>query len=286
MARIKNCSFDPKLNEWLFDYMKNLTIEQKNLLNHYELRLIRDNGALKRFVTNENLERKLSLLTKIGLQWNLMLSPTKKLTAEYVKKAYTQYAMKDKSVEIIEGMLKDRVFVYNSRDLAMAMSIMSNNNHSEVYVINPAFFKFNKDSKSFKYTNLQKNGYGAAKNMNVKHEEVLRGTNNLMRIMFETKRLDDYVFSTFNLKMVDVMILWLVYAMPYSFVTTDFMKRELGSEFKPQMVGLRCTYLFRDRNMIDKRPSVEGKISYMITQEGIITVGTINNYILNRVYGQ
>lgn len=286
MPKRKNVFFDPKFNEWLFDYIINLKADHTKNLNQYELRMIRNVTALKRFCANENLEKKLSLLSKVGLEWNVSFFPTAQIAAELVRKVYTQLSMKGKTVDFIEEMMRQKVFVLNSRDMAISMSLMSLNSHSEVYVINPAFLSFKRDIKASKSANISTKLGMAAKNMNVKHDEVLRGTKNLVRLTLESNRIEDYISSQFALQMLDVMILWLLYTTPYNYVSVDYIKRELGSKYKPASVGIRCAHLFRERKMIDKRPSQEDVMSYLITQEGITTIGMINNLLLNRVYAQ
>jgi hypothetical protein len=72
--------------------------------------------------------------------------------------------------------------------------------------------------------------------------------------------------------------------MPYNYVSVDYIKRELQSKYKPASIGNRCSYLFKERRMIDKRPASENVATYLIGQEGINAVGMINNHLVNKVY--
>lgn len=286
MPKRKNVFYDTKLNEWLFDRLVNLTADQIKNLNHYELRLIRNRSSIKAFVANANLEKKLSLLTKVGVEWNLSFFGKDYLPGELIKKVYRQYTMKGKTVEAIDEMFSKKVFVLNSRDLAISLALMSLNCHSEAYIINPHFMAFSQATKAMKSANIRMKDAMAAKNLNVEHNNISRETKKMARLFIEMGRLDDFLSVQFNLQLLDAMILWLLYSMPYNYVSVDYIKGELRSKYKPASVGMRCAYLFRERKMIDKKPAKENTASYLITQEGIITVGLINNQLINRVYGE
>ncbi len=282
MPKRKNVFFDTKLNEWLFDKLVNLTADQKKNLNVHELRAIRNKSAIKAFVANGNLEKRLSLLTKIGIQWNLSFFENNFKPGELIKETYRQYTMKGKTVEVIDKMFDKRVFVLNSRDVAISMSLMSLNCHSDAYVINPNFLSFRASMKVLKSANIST----LLQNMNVEHNSISRETKKMAKLCIEASRIDDYLTAQFNIQLLDAMILWLLYSMPYNYVSVDYIKGELRSKYKPASVGMRCAYLFRERKMIDKRASMEKVSSYIIAQEGINTVGMINNYLVNRVYGE
>lgn len=280
----KNVFIDTKFNEWLFDKLVNLNADQTKNLNHSELRVLRSKTAIKQFVLNENLERKLSILTKLGMQWNLSFWNIGTLDKNILKKTYKQYSTKGLTVENVESMSRQKVFVINSRDMALSMSLMSLNCHSEIYVINPGFMAFKKTAKTVG-ANISVAKTMSASNQNIEHLNVSRETKNMAKVGIELGCIDNYLSGVLNLKMVDMLILWFLYTVPYNFVSVEAIKRALHSKYKPGTIGARAAYLFRDRRMIDKRPSAERTPHYIIMQEGIITVGLVNNHIVNSVYG-
>lgn len=283
MPRRRNLFFDTYFNEWLFDQLTSLNKMQTANLNHSELRMIRTETHIKKFIANENLEKKLSLLTKVGLQWNLsFFAAGIPITAEYLKNNYKQYTMTGITVENVERMIRDKVFVINSRDMAIAMSLMSINCHSEIYLLNPNFTKFKRTRQTVKQAYVKKQM--SLKNTNVLHNDIKAEVHNLIKLVMGSIEMEDYIIGVQHLQMLDMMILWKLYLNAQNYIDIEVLKRELRHMYKPQSVGLRCVYLWRERKMIDKRASFERSPSYIIAQEGIITVGMINNHIVNTVY--
>lgn len=286
MPKRRKLFFDIKFNEWLFNVLVNLTPDQKQYLNHAEIRLLRSPSSIKAFIANENLERQLTLLSKIGLQWNLSFFENTKIVAETVKATYRQYTMKGKTVENIEDLIKQKVFVINSRDVSISLSLMSLNCHSDVYVLNPGFLSFRASLKDGKNANISSKYLMASQSLNKEYSAVLRGTKQLSKLCIETLRIDDYLAANFKIQLLDMTILWILYSLPYNYVSIDYIKRELVGKYKPASIGMRCSYLFRERRMIDKKPSDERVPSFIILPDGITAVGMVNNHLINRSYGE
>lgn len=282
MPRRKNVFFDPKFNEWLYDALTNLSADQRTLLNRYEVHMLRDSAALKRFIANENLERRLSLLTKLGFEWNLSFFKTSQYFGKAVRDVYKQYTINGKSVDNVAEMIRQKVFVINSKEVALCMALMANNCHSDVYMLNPAFLAFKKTR-----TTLTKLGQGMAKsNETVRSKEFEAEAKTMSELIYQSIMCQDIILSMFNIRALDLAILLFLYRTPRNYVSMDNIKSELKTDYKPQSIGLRASYLCRERRFIDKRPSSENVNSYIIMQEGILLVGHVMNAILNRVYTQ
>lgn len=280
----KNVFFDPKFNEWLYDCIVNLTVEQKSLLNKIELNKIKNPTSIKRFVANENLEKKLTFLTKIGIQWGMVFYRTPEIAKDLVKKSYKQYSNPDTAVSVIDQMAETKTFVIHARDVAMCLAVMSNDCHSESYIINPRFYTYRKGLKK-EHANICMKGDLAMKNANILHEDATRSTNDITKMMFETLTLDDYLGAAHGLQRLDLMILLLCYQHRHTYVSVEYIKRNLAGIYRPASIGSRCAFLFRELRMLDKRPVEERVMTYMITQSGILKVGDILNYLLKRIYG-
>lgn len=280
----KNVFFDPKFNEWLYDTIVHLTVEQKSVLNKTELNKIRNSTAIKRFVANENLEKKLTFLTKVGIQWGMMFYKTPEITKDVMKKAYRQYAKPDTAVSVIDQMADTKTFVIHARDVAMCLATMSNDCHSEAYIINPRFYSFRKGMKG-QHANICMKEDLAMRNANIQHDDAARASTEIARMMSETLTLDDYLSAVHGLQRLDLMILLFLYQHRHTYVSVDYLKRNMVGVYRPASIGVRCAFLFRELRMVDKRPAEERVQTYMITQTGILKVGEILNYLLKQVYG-
>jgi hypothetical protein len=270
--------FDPKHNEWLFDVLISLSHEQKQRLNTRELRQIRNKSEIKKFVATGNLEKKLILLTKAGIEWSILFYTPTKFRTEIIKDAYRQYAIKGKPVEIIEEMVKSKTFVLSSRDVAISLAMMNLNCHSEFFIPNMEFLKVRKVSSEL-LANISRGM--SEKNLNREFMVGYNGLRVVTGIMNQTMLMDSYLSSVLSLQQLDIVILNELFKNPNNYVTVDVLKRNFHGTYKPISIGLRCTYLWKQRRMLDKMPASENKASYRITQEGILTVGQVANMIVN-----
>lgn len=284
--RRTNVFLDPKFNEWLYDRLMHINAEQASNLNIYELRMLKSQKHLKSFVSRENLERKLSLLTKLGFNFNLVFHEPQSSLGSLIKKTYRQFTMKGITVESIDEMMQKKVFVQNNRDIALAMAMMSVNCHSEVYVLNAGFTSFRRDLKVLAAGQKKLALAMAANNSNIIYDEVSRSTKALSKTCLQVLQLEDFLSGVMNLRMVDIMILWVLAQTPYNFVGIEAIQRQLRVAHTPSMVASRAAYLFRERNMLEKKPAEEFKPTYIIAAEGILAVGKVNNHIVNSVYGE
>jgi hypothetical protein len=270
--------FDPKHNEWLFDTIMNLTHEQKQRLTYRELRQIRSKTEVKRFVATGNLEKKLILLTKAGIKWNILFWHPDKFKTSIIKEAYRQYSIKGKSVQLIEDMIGSKTFVLSSRDVATSLAMMNMNCHSELFIPNMEYLKVRQATNEMQ-ANISRGM--SDKNLNREFMVGYRGMNVVAGIINQTLLMDNYLASVLSLQPLDMVILNELFKRPNNYVSVDFLKNELKATYKPISIGLRCVYLWKQRNMLDKMPASEKVASYRITEQGILTVGQVANMIVN-----
>jgi hypothetical protein len=269
--------FDPKHNEWLYDMICSLNHEQKARLNHKELRQIRTKSDIKKFVATGNLERKLILLTKAGVEWSILFWVPKKFSNDVIKEAYRQYSIKGKSVEVIDEMLKSKTFVLSSRDVAISLAMMNQNCHSELFMPNIEFLKFRKFTNEM-HANISRGM--SEKNLNLEYQTAYNGLRMVASVVNQAMLMYNDLASTHCLQPLDIVILNMLFLKPHNYVSMDYIRRELKTDYKPQSIGLRCVYLWKQRGMLDKMPAKENVPSYRITQLGILTVGEVANTIV------
>jgi hypothetical protein len=273
--------FDPKHNQWLFDVLVNLTMEQKSKLNTRELRELRSKSTIKKFVATGNLEKKLILLTKLGVEWNILFYVPNKFSTDIIKQAYRQYAIKA-SADTVEKMVKSKTFVLSSRDVAISLAMMNMNCHSDIWLPNIEFLKVRQTTNEIA-ANISRSM--SDRNLVKAFNQGYNGLRIVTNIVNEAMLLDSYLMSVYSLQQLDMVILNLLFKTPNNYVAVSYIKTELKHTYKPIVIGLRCSYLWKQKKMIDKMPAAENVSSYRITQEGILTVGAIANFIVNRAAG-
>jgi hypothetical protein len=270
--------FDPKHNEWLFDILMNLSQDQKARLNAAELRKIRNKTAIKQFVALGDFEKKLIMLAKVGVEFNVIFHIPDKFSKDLIKDAYRQYAIK-KSVDVIDQMMASKTFVLTSRDVAISLSMMSSACHSDVFIPNVEFMRLRRHTTEAA-ANISKGM--SERNLNREYNEGWQAVLLMARIYNQMLEVDTYLESVLNLQPLDLAILNILIQTPYNYVSLDAIKRQLRNAYKANSVMFRCTYLWKQRLFIDKMPAAQNVPTYRITQEGILAVGEIYNLLLNK----
>jgi hypothetical protein len=269
---------DPIFDEWFFDYLSNITSEQKQLLNNHELGLIRNRKQLLDFVNTGNLEKKLTLLTKVGIEWHTLFYIPERFDFETLKKVYSQYQMKGKRLEEIINVVKSGAFVLSSKDVAVSLAMMNQNVHTDEYILNKKYLRVTPAYENL-LANISKTVLDHT--LVTQHKAVLEAQQYLASIFLETMLSDTFTEADLNLTPLDLCILCLLYNNPNSYYKMDYIRRTLKTKYKPGAIGVRCAYLWKERKMIDKLPTREREPSYKIMQNGIMAVGSLLNRIVN-----
>lgn len=122
-------------SEYLFRVFMSMTNNQRQNLSDYEQKMLCDEKAIHKFVTNEPLEKLLFLYTKIGGEWTLNLGPDEGAIKEAMESTRYQYDHSQKRLDAIEVIIRNQACTLSSRDV-MALAVMcAQNCATEVYHI-------------------------------------------------------------------------------------------------------------------------------------------------------
>jgi hypothetical protein len=271
----QNIIFDEQTNAYLYEFFSSISKEQKASLNAKELAYIRTGSNIKRFVTNAILDKKLSVFTRLGMDWALVFFNPKQFSIAQIQKAYRQYSVEDLPVENIDQMLREKTFVVTNKEVAIGLSMMASNCHSDGYRINSNFLKIREDLKA--RANIAKN---AEKNQNVQFLNTFHAQKRLVRLMMAVFTIDNYVETVLGLQMTDIAILSVLYEKPNSFYRENVIQKKLSHVYKPVTIATRCRKLFM-WDYLEKIPTATKKPAFQIKAKGVLALGEVMNRIVN-----
>jgi hypothetical protein len=279
-----NYFFDDRWGEFLYNILSNLNHEQKSRLNDKELFMLKNDSTIKRFSTSAPLKRQMVMLTRLGYDWFFGFYPQGKQIPDLLKKAYRQHTIKETRVDVMQEMIESHVFIIDNKAVATALAMMAMNSHSDVFVINTQFLKIPSLLDHYEKTNNPLAGLLRDHNPNnvtAEFRDAMRSLDVFNEIVGEVYRAEDYVSSVLRISKLDYWILHYLFKHRNNYVTLDYLKRQIGHKYPGKAIAIRCTYLFKDRGLIDKIPKTS-PVSYTIKSDGILVLGEIMNMIINR----
>lgn len=275
MPRYKLSVYDPKINEFLYDKLSKLTVEQKQQLSSSELKLISTKKALRLFMTWGTLEKKLAICTKVGIQFHLIFYDNPEGFDKQLQDVYKQHRMKGLKLDNIESMRDQGIFVVGNKEVALSLSLLAQNCHSDLYYINRDFSK----AKGAISIANSSNKLGHQNPLNVEYERTANAMVLLSKFIFEAKMVENQVQSD-GLEMVDAMILLFMFSKAKNHVKVETIQQALDGEYKSNTVANHCSLLFT-QGYLDKLPTVSRIPIYTITSKGIMFVTRIINRVTN-----
>lgn len=260
---------DPKFNEWMVELLANLQPNQKGLLNEVELSHLQDRKTIQLFVDHASQDRLDILLTKVGIHCVRAYYNPGKLNPEIIRQSHNQFNIKGKSLEVIKDMLAQDFFVISSRDIALALTLMSMNCHSEAFQPAP-------QAAAFKGA--------AAAAIDKGQREAQEGMAQVAKVMFASFGLDSFLEAMYNLSRADAMILLLLYIHAGRWVGISYLQRMMGQVAKKSLIGVRAGKLFREHGYLDKLTASGKQPRFTITSKGTLVIGEIIRRTLNNEF--
>ncbi len=271
MPTIKEPSFHPKINEYIYDKLMNATYEQKKGLNSRELALINNKKRLEGFCKGGFIDRKLAMLTKMGIEWHLTFFESSETFRKLLVNVYRQHQMKSLRVDNIESAWRKGVFVITSKQIALSLMMMGEN--STKRFINTDFMKVS-EKMAFARSIVKDNS------MNPEHIRSQASVRSASRYMLHTLLLDNFLAGE-GLMKVDFLIMLVLFDKPNDYFERETVELALHPTYKDRTIQTRSFLLFQD-GYLEKVPTRGKQPIYTITAKGISTVGRAIGIITNK----
>lgn len=142
--RIYYIATDPAFSEYVYFVMKKASPEQRGRLNPRELACFRSDKAIRDFADNETLERRMLMLTRLGLSWTMCLHTDKVDFDEMFKEYNVDYTFAQKNKDMVKSLKRGDMFVFGSRDMMMYQHLAAMHCHSQMFILDYDYLRAQK----------------------------------------------------------------------------------------------------------------------------------------------
>lgn len=266
--------FDTKQRLKMLELFSNASKQRMAQLTSTELHYFKSKTKLLEFVRTGNIDKIMTVLTKLGHRPSLIIYNDPEDVKRLVKGAYDQYKDKEIRADIIDDMMRSDVFVTDSISVANSLIILSQNAHSDFLHINPNIMIaankvrqaaiISRDSKSMTYKYHQsENAYDIP-----------------ARIVYNTMMARNFITAVEGLDEPMFRVLMCLFFYRGKYISLNILATEFKGLYNRISLGMFLNKLF-DMKLLERLPGNKRGTSWTITALGILSVGRIMEKILN-----
>ena len=145
--------YNRAFSEYVYRILKNLTSDQKKNLTDEDLKILRSTSTISRFCKDEQLDRMLLLLTKIGKIWTLRVADENTDADQLEFAIINQFYSDEKRSDIIKVMAEDNIFYMSATETMLSLMMAAQNINTPYYQLSTNsrdLVQKNSDIKSIK----------------------------------------------------------------------------------------------------------------------------------------
>lgn len=268
---------DPAFCEYVFACMKNSGNEERAQLSPLELKHFRNDGAIKLFAENATLEKRLLMLARLGISYNIVLGPDKIDMAGALKSVPGQYTVGAKKNAITEQFARDKVFIFGSRDLLVVSHMAAQNSHSYLYTLDRKYITLHERSKSM---------LGQALIHDIK--DAIGGFDFFSQVLMDclANSEDNEIMSICGVDHMQMRVLLALYVNRSTMLSIPAICLKIG---RPPQSANKLSHVvtkLQEMGYIEQLPGTQKKLSggrsYMIMEKGIDAVMNYVKYIVKK----
>lgn len=265
---------DPAFSEYVFNVLVQVPKKIILELSDKEQIIFRSHVNMRKFADNESNEKRLLLLSRIGISYCMLFGPDKTDFDKLLEDTTATYEDPKARLQIIDQMAKGKIFVLSSRDILLSAHMAANNSHSQVYVLNYEYIQL-----QHRVAMINTDVY------NVQQKEVQQAFFDLANIVRTTMIASDSMSIGSGVPEGQMKLLLALFAQKGNFVSADALSSLCGEQMRSRFVSKMATELIRSKH-IDHLPvkTVDaGRSSkYMINEKGIESVMTYLKHIAKK----
>jgi len=251
----------PIINELVFDYLYNLTPEQRLKFSPKELRAIKSAKKAREFVEKTTLDEKLLILAKLGVGFSFILHDGSKLASREIKERHERY--KDMSKDkLVKELSDERFVVLTDKILINYMSVMGDLTHSDVYLLNLDFHKVGRSIHKWRPE-------GAPSVPRI--TESLEYATIINRLCLNVATELKVIKGVSDIADIDILLMMYFYDNQKNYVPRGIVESKFGGIYKKMVIASALKRLV-DKLYISRNPVYSVVQEYQITSLGISTV--------------
>lgn len=260
----------PELDEFIFTCLKYMPDDARMKLAPMELKMLRSDVYVRKFSSEQTLERKMFLMAKLGFGFHLIFYP-KDLDWTIFERIEDQVRSPENRVAVIKEMADKKLFVLGSKEIMNMMQMAAMNSTNGVYMLNYDYVKLGQYLKKTK-GQLVNNSYEDAE-LSLEWMSKLLG--------FGLKYAEE-TMSICNIEKKHLHILLALYPHRSSYINSQKIKSYMGLGNENIIIDSTLRVLVKsghiDQIKMGDRKTV---IGYTISQKGIEVVTKFLKYVVN-----
>jgi len=279
--------FHRDFSEYVYRELKGLSTTQKGMLDDDDLKIFKSTTTISDFASNEQLDRLLLMLTKIGKIWSLRIGDQDSNFEEIEFATINQFDSVEKRVDATEAIAREGAFYMSSNEIMMSSMMCAQNISSPVYKL--AVNSRDIASKT-----------SSAKSVRIPYDEQVAksvaGWEDLSKMLLAQLNAIDWALQTLSLETDEIRILAALFVRRESALPIKQIAE--GANLTGRMAFLRravdklmeSKLIISDAKHGPKVKMARGENSkqtvyYMITPEGIRRIMKYNEYVFVKAFG-
>lgn len=264
---------DPHFNEFVFFCISTAAQQQIAKLPTDLLRHTHSEFKIKAFSVKASLEKKIEMLSRLGVQCGLFFSVPENLKTDALKESYKSYILGQR-LNDVNAMIANRQFVITSRDVMAVLAVMAQNCHSETYMLNRDYAILATEIAKAKNIDKRIQDIGFVK-------EVMQDYKMLCKFLMYNIMHKDFVDATTGYSEKELLILLFLFINRSQFVPLAKIAQHYRTIYTSKQVSVVLHQLYQARH-VERFPR---KFDYSISGLGIQVlaqyIAKIINYTLN-----
>lgn len=208
---------DPAFAAFVYYHMKHITPEVRAKLNPEERAYFRDERTMRKFANNNTLERRILMLTRIGVSWNMTFFTGKTDLDLAMKEIDEDYSYAEKMADLTRMMKHGELFSFGSRTLTAMSGLAEQGSHSQTYTLD------------YSYLGMQR---AMASTRHLKYDLKIQDADatyaDLAKLMFYTIHGFRELTDKEGLSQVQLRVLLIMLGYKNSFISLRMLKSKMG----------------------------------------------------------
>lgn len=280
MSNRRHLIYIPSFSEYAYREIRRATSTQRANLSDADMKILRDDASLKKFVHQAPLEHLITILTKIGKMWDFRFYDQETDADDIEQLTINQFRSPGQRLQAIEKEAKDHVYHMSSMDVMLSAHMASQNVHSNVYEISA------KSRMAVNYVRALKT---IKKPYSEQIQEAEEANDILNKLLLNQLNSMDWALKTLGLEQVDIRILASLFQKRHSAMTMQDISKDTYFDGSRQYLKKNVEKLEKDglimsdaehgRGLRHNKKKYSQRTFYMISSKGVGKMMEYRNYL-------
>lgn len=286
MSNRRHLIYIPSFSEYAYREIKRANATQRQNLSDADMKILRDDASLRKFVHQAPMEHIDVILTKLGKTWDKRYYDVEVDADDIEQLTINQFRSPGQRLQAIEKEAKDHVYHMSSMDVMLSAHMASQNVHSNVYEISA------KSRMAVNYVRALKT---IKKPYSEQIQEAEEANDILNKLLLNQLNSMDWALKTLGLQQVDIRILASLFQKRHAALTMQDISKDTYFDGSRQYLKKNVEKLQEDglimsdansgRELRKDKKKYGQRTFYMITTKGVDKMMKYRNYLHEITFG-